>query len=271
MASLTGTGGAATPPPAPVRPSAPVLEALIFAAALPGLGSVRLRQAVEAGGAGPLRELARQEATRLRSADRERARGWALRALATIRSDRLHVLLPGMDAYPPALLRVDPAPCPLFARGRLGSLGTPMVAVVGTRRATRYGREAAHRIAAELAAAGVTVVSGLAAGIDGTAHRAAGAGRTVAVVGSGLDVFYPREHRDLQRTIGREGLLLSEQLPGAPPAASSGCAPPFPAGSLRRRPQARLTRDRPAPGGRTRETTDVPVPGRRRNRRRQTG
>jgi DNA processing protein len=92
-----------------------------------------------------------------------------------------------------------------------------MVAVVGTRRSTAYGRDAARRIAGGLAAAGVTVVSGLAAGIDGIAHRAAGEERTIAVLGCGVDVVFPAEHRPLQAAIGRDGLLLTEQLPGTAP------------------------------------------------------
>lgn len=93
-----------------------------------------------------------------------------------------------------------------------------MIAVVGTRSASAYGREAAHRIAWGIGAAGVTVISGLAAGIDGVAHRAAGPARTVAVLGCGIDVTYPKAHQRLQEAIARQGLVLTEQLPGAPPA-----------------------------------------------------
>jgi DNA processing protein len=204
---------------APVRPAPPVLEALIRAAALPDVGAVRLRAALEdpAGPAPGLQRLARTADARLRPAERDRVRGWAARALQTIDSTAMHVLVPGMDAYPSALTRSAPPPCPLFARGRLELLMTPVVAVVGTRRATAYGREAAHRIAWGLAAAGATVMSGLAAGIDGVAHRAAGPGRTIGVVGSGLDVPFPVAHAELQERIAREGLLLGEQLPGTPP------------------------------------------------------
>lgn len=203
-----------------VRPSSDVLEALLLAAALPEVGGGRLRGALE-GRAGPksgLERLAAAAGARLGAVERDRARGWAWRALETLERERVHVLLPGGDHYPPRLLRLPQPPCPLFARGRLELLETPMVAVVGTRRATPYGREAAHRIAWGIGAAGVTVISGLARGIDGEAHRAAGVARTVGVLGCGIDVFFPREHRELQEAIGREGLLLTEQLPGAPPA-----------------------------------------------------
>ncbi|NIP82058.1 MAG: DNA-protecting protein DprA, partial [Gemmatimonadetes bacterium] len=87
----------------------------------------------------------------------------------------------------------------------------------GTRRCSAYGREAARRIARGLATAGAVVVSGLARGVDGAAHEAAGPARTIGVLGNGLDVVFPREHRALQAAIGREGLLVSEQPPGTPP------------------------------------------------------
>lgn len=205
--------------PRPVRPPTEVLEALLAAAALPGIGGGRLRGAL-VGRGGPragLERLADYAGSRLGPAERDRARGWARRALETITREQVHVLLPGGDHYPTDLLRLDQPPCPLFARGRLELLDTPMVAVVGTRRSTAYGREAAHRIAWGIGAAGVTVISGLARGIDGEAHRAAGPARTVAVLGCGVDVVFPREHRTLQEAIGREGLLLTEQLPGAAP------------------------------------------------------
>jgi DNA processing protein len=97
------------------------------------------------------------------------------------------------------------------------------VAIVGTRRATPYGRHAAERIAAELARAGITVVSGLARGVDAAAHRAAleAGGRTIAVLGSGPDVIYPAEHRGLAEQILHSGAILSELPPGAKPDAQN--------------------------------------------------
>lgn len=133
----------------------------------------------------------------------------------------LQVLVHGADDYP-ALLVSDPQPPPvLFARGRLDLLQGRRVAIVGTRNATAAGRETGRAIAAGLGAAGVHVVSGLARGIDGVAHRAVlaqqGGGRPIAVVASGLDVVYPREHRDLWSAVGESGLLLSEAAPGTRP------------------------------------------------------
>jgi len=124
------------------------------------------------------------------------------------------------DEYPALLRQVPDAPLYLIARGeRL--LETPTLAVVGARHATPYGKDAAARFAEELAQAGVTVVSGLARGIDAAAHTGAlrGGGHTIAVLGSGIDVIYPPEHADLADQIVRTGTLLSELPLGAPPLA----------------------------------------------------
>lgn len=135
----------------------------------------------------------------------------------------LEVRVLGDEGYPP-LLATDRLPPPvLFALGDLALLSGRRVGMVGTRNATASGRHAARCLAAGLAMAGVHVVSGLARGIDGVAHRAVltaeGEGRPIAVVGSGLDVVYPREHRDLWNAVANCGLLLSEWPPGVGPAA----------------------------------------------------
>jgi DNA processing protein len=104
-------------------------------------------------------------------------------------------------------------------RGGLRAEDALAVAVVGSRRATPYGLEIAQRLAADLAARGVTVVSGLARGIDSAAHRGAldAGGRTVAVLGSGADVIYPPENRALARRIAERGAVVSQFAPGTPP------------------------------------------------------
>jgi DNA processing protein len=98
-------------------------------------------------------------------------------------------------------------------------LSKPAVAVVGSRRATPTGLAAARRLSQQLAEAGLAVVSGLARGIDGAAHRGAleAGGTTVAVLGNGLDVIYPAEHRELMAAVGRAGAAVSEFPPGTPP------------------------------------------------------
>ena len=124
-------------------------------------------------------------------------------------------------AYPPRLTEIYDPPPVLYLKGQVLPEDERAVAVVGTRKATAYGREAAHSLAYDLARNGVTVVSGLARGIDGIAHRAAleAGGRTIAVFGSGLDVIYPSEHTRLARDIQEAGALVSEHALGARPDA----------------------------------------------------
>jgi len=114
----------------------------------------------------------------------------------------------------------DPPPV-LFLRGKLTPADGQSVALVGTRRATSYGQAVAQRLARDLAAAGVTVVSGLAKGVDTQAHRSAldAGGRTLAVLGNGLDQVYPPENAGLARQIVDAGALVSEFAPGVPPDA----------------------------------------------------
>lgn len=120
--------------------------------------------------------------------------------------------------YPALLREIAGPPEEMWLTGRPLD-GAPALAVVGTRRASRYGTETAFWLAKELALAGITVVSGLAKGIDAAAHRGAlaGAGRTVAVMGCGLDICYPARHRDLFDQIESCGSLISEYPPGTRP------------------------------------------------------
>ena len=127
----------------------------------------------------------------------------------------------GDPAYPPLLRVLHDPPARLFLRGRRTDiLGGPAVAIVGARSCSAYGAHVARALAREVAAAGVVVVSGLARGIDGEAHRGALAagGPTVAVLGCGIDRDYPSAHRDLARRIAEAGLLVSEYPPGTEPA-----------------------------------------------------
>ena len=129
-------------------------------------------------------------------------------------------LVPWSDAaYPAALAAITDPPPVLWARGNLAALSRPAVAIVGSRAGTPYGLSVAERLAGDLAARGLVVVSGLARGVDSAAHRGALAanGSTLAVLGSGADVVYPAEHRDLARRIEADGVVLSELVPGTPP------------------------------------------------------
>ena len=123
------------------------------------------------------------------------------------------------DGYPPRLKRIPDPPPVLYYLGEIAPGDECSVAVVGTRRPTSYGRDAASRLSRDLAGAGITVVSGLALGIDGVAHQSAldGGGRTIAVVAGGLDSVYPKEHTALFRRIQGRGAVVSEHPPGMRP------------------------------------------------------
>src|SRR5207248_4277254 len=130
----------------------------------------------------------------------------------------------GNDAYPIVLAEDHEAPAVLFSVGDLAALDGPRVAIIGSRRCTRYGRDVAFDLGRDLARFGVRVVSGLALGIDGAAHLGVlaagdGAAPPVAVVGSGLDVVYPRAHAPLWSQVAAVGLVLSEAPLGARPEA----------------------------------------------------
>jgi DNA processing protein len=132
----------------------------------------------------------------------------------------MNELRPGDIGYPALLGAVPSAPA-LFVRGEVRDDDALAIAIVGARRCTPYGIAAAEQLAADLAARGVTIVSGLARGIDTAAHRSALAagGRTLAVLGCGVDVIYPRENVPLARAIEAQGAILSQFPPGMPALA----------------------------------------------------
>ena len=125
------------------------------------------------------------------------------------------------EGYPRRLKEIDQPPPVLYVRGKLTPEDTWAVAVVGTRRVSAYGRQVAEELAAFLAHNGITVVSGLARGVDSIAHNAAlqVGGRTIAVLGSGVDRIYPPEHAQLAEKTIASGALLSDYAPGTPPDA----------------------------------------------------
>jgi DNA processing protein len=127
----------------------------------------------------------------------------------------------GDAAYPSALLETADPPVLLFACGDLGRLNAPSVAIVGSRHATAQGLDNAREFARHLSERGLTIVSGLALGVDAAAHEGAlsGRGGTIAVVGTGLDIVYPARHASLARRIERHGLMVSEYWLGAPSKA----------------------------------------------------
>lgn len=125
--------------------------------------------------------------------------------------------------YPGLLRQIADAPPVLFVRGTLTPADEWSVALVGTRKATVYGREVTHRLATDLVQNRVTLVSGLARGIDSIAHKAAldAGGRTLAVLGSGVDFIYPAEHRKLAEAIVENGALISDYPLGTRPEAAN--------------------------------------------------
>ena len=155
----------------------------------------------------------------------ESARATVSPAREVERLDKAGVsVLTWQDAgYPERLRQIYAPPPVVYLRGSLSGADDWAVAVVGTRRASVYGQEVTRRLAGDLAQSGVTVVSGLARGIDTCAHQAALAagGRTLAVLGSGVDVIYPRENARLAQSIVENGALISEYPLGTQPEATN--------------------------------------------------
>ena len=141
--------------------------------------------------------------------------------------ERRQVLTLGDADYPAALLAIEDPPLMLYRMGRIGATPQRSLAVVGSRNASPQGLQNARRFSRAFAEAGVTVVSGLALGIDGAAHEGALEGAapdavaTIAVVGTGLDRVYPRRHLDLAHRIAARGMILSEYPIGTPPLAAN--------------------------------------------------
>lgn len=208
----------AAPPPLPEAAYAAALGAVLGPRALWGLLAPSCPSEVwgrlRAGACGDARAAA--AARRL-----DVAAHWAAHRAAGVGATWV-----GADGYPPGLADDPAAPGVLFHRGDPGALGSwPRVAVVGTRRATRYGLSVSAQLGAELTVAGVSVVSGLALGIDGAAHEGACAGRAtgtpgaappVGVVAAGLDRPYPARHAGLWGRVAGAGVLVSTAAVGTP-------------------------------------------------------
>ncbi len=143
--------------------------------------------------------------------------------LEKVRQAGAHVLTWADPGYPARLRQITNPPPVLYVKGELTEADYWAVAVVGTRRATNYGREVTRHLVASLARSGVTVVSGLARGIDAQAHQAAldAGGRTIAVLGCGIDQVYPPEHRQLAAAIAEHGAVITDYPLGTPPEAAN--------------------------------------------------
>jgi DNA processing protein len=147
------------------------------------------------------------------------ARDWARTAVVAATVRDIHAIAWADAAYPAQLREIPDPPIVLWVRGDAKLLPQPSVAIVGSRDATPSGVAAARLLGRGLAEAGLLIVSGLARGIDGAAHRGAleGGGGTVGVLGCGADVTYPREHEKLYAEIAERGALVTELPPGMPP------------------------------------------------------
>lgn len=144
-------------------------------------------------------------------------------ALSWLESQDNHLITLADPDYPKTLLEIPDPPPLLYAKGRLALMNVPSFAVIGSRNATPQGEKTAEDFSRALSDAGYCVVSGLALGIDGAAHRGALQGRagTIAAVGTGLDIVYPARHRELAHQIAEHGLLISEFPIGTPSMAQN--------------------------------------------------
>lgn len=198
------------------------LESLIILNALPNVGSVRIRLLIEHCGSADAALTASEAALgRIPSIGEQIARTithWRdhlddpARELEAAAAAGLQVIAYYDHAYPENLKQIYDPPMLLYLRGSLEECDKHAIAIVGSRRATQYGRTSASRLARELAANGFTIVSGLALGIDSAAHMGAieGGGRTIAVLGSGFADFYPPENHELAEQIAATGAVISE-------------------------------------------------------------
>ena len=142
---------------------------------------------------------------------------------ARIESQGIKILTWEDEAYPQRLKEIEQPPPVLYIRGEYLPDDLFAVAIVGTRRITPYGRQITEELAAYLAANRITVISGLARGVDAMAHQTAlkAGGRTIGVLGSGVDKIYPPEHRALAEKMTEHGAIISDYAPGTPPDASN--------------------------------------------------
>jgi DNA processing protein len=194
----------------------------------PGLGASTLRNLLTQFGL-PDAVLARRRSelaahlppATLEALDSTRVRELMARALDWAAAERHYIVTLADEAYPRALLETSDPPALLYVHGRLELLRTPALAIVGSRNGSAQGESNAWQFAKALSEAGLTIISGLALGIDAAAHRGglAGPGSTVAVLGTGIDIVYPTRNAELAAQIAEQGALVSEFPLGTPAIA----------------------------------------------------
>lgn len=208
----------------------PGLESWLRLTLTPGIGPAAIRGLLKQFGlpenivSRPGRELAQfVSGAALEALASDTVREAAHRAMGWAQASDHHVLTLADPEYPAALLEVADPPPLLYLVGRIELLRREALAIVGSRNATAQGEQNAESFARALSESGLTIVSGLAAGIDAAAHRGglAAPGSTVAVLGTGVNVVYPRRNEELARRIAAQGLLLSEFPLGTGPIASN--------------------------------------------------
>jgi len=212
--------------------SADELKYWVAFSGIPGIGRVRIAQLKEHFG-GSLQDAWKAPEGKLKHAGLDSR---SIDALVTLRPristdaemeklerHGVNVLICEDPSYPSRLKEIYDYPPVLYVRGSLPVEDEPCLAIVGTRRPTVYGRQVTEEIVADLARSSITIISGLARGIDSVAHRAAldAGGKTVAVFGSGLDIVYPGENAKLAQAIIEHGALVSEYPLGAKPKAEN--------------------------------------------------
>lgn len=206
------------------------LRALLALQLVPGLGPMRTRGLLEHfGSAAAVLQASREQLEAIPGVGAKTATDIidSLREvdveaeLARLEKYRTTVRAFGRPDYPASLAQISDAPMLLYVRGELRESDAKAVAIVGSRACTEYGKRIAARLAGELAQAGYVVVSGLARGIDGAAHRGAleGGGRTLAVLAGGLSRIYPPDHKKLAEEVEQNGALLSESSMAQEPMA----------------------------------------------------
>jgi DNA processing protein len=213
------------------------LPDLLLLSRTPGIGSRRLRALIDHFGdpravaAAPARQLIRVEGIERKTAitivrffqgqDLTSARRDIDIQLQRLHRDGGRIITIWEDEYPSDLKRIYDPPALIFVKGAFQEGDEPAIAIVGTRNPTSYGKSIAETFSAELARSGLTIVSGLARGIDTVVHSAAlrAGGRTLAVIGSGLDVIYPSENKVLAASIAEHGAIITEHEMGAKPDA----------------------------------------------------
>jgi DNA processing protein len=215
--------------------AAAALEPLLRLAVVDGIGPARLSVLMSRFGSAERVLAARADelaaipgfgaelVRRIRAASSEGGHRRARTALEALQRAGAVAITPADAAYPDAFRHLPDPPYLLFAIGDLGLLSTPGVAVVGTRSPTDYGRRTAASLAGGVARAGLSIVSGMARGIDSLAHAAAleAGGTTVGVLGHGIDRVYPPENAALFARVGKRGLLVTELAPGEKPNAGN--------------------------------------------------